>query len=395
MPPPPPPDWNPDSQYTPRRKPSRRGTAAKFLAVAIVLILLLYILLYTPLAGLFLAGLTGRTYAESASFTLEREITIDIQSGTITWICDIPLPETIPGSSGSVQSVDRADPVPYVPGTEKYGGDWAVWTGSDSSAVTLRMTYRATVRTVIWDIGAEDSGTAADIPEWVLLQQGGDEWQLEENPGDPSEEYKIWPSHPTIKELSADLTSGSLTVYENTKNVYSYVHENIAYQTVSGSEPKSCLRTLSDRAGDCDDQSILLISLLRAAGIPAWLAFGMMYDSGTGSWGAHAWAEIYIPLREGAGGSVAIDVVNGEFLVRNCNRLEEWKSDGDGSHLSDYYHMLSYNYSAVNPHQSAPVIVLSDDYSGEYEASSGRVYGIASHLENDFLAEVSFPRKVF
>jgi len=148
----------------------------------------------------------------------------------------------------------------------------------------------------------------------------------------------------------------------------------VDYQTVSGSEPKSCLETLEDGTGDCDDQSILLISLLRAAGIPSWLAFGVLYDGGNDAWGAHAWAEVYMPLADGNGGSVVIDVVNSEFLVRNCNRLEEWKSDGIGDHLSDYYHILSYNYTLANPHQLPPSVDISDDYTGDYEGSASKVY---------------------
>jgi hypothetical protein len=108
---------------------------------------------------------------------------------------------------------------------------------------------------------------------------------------------------------------------------------------------------------------------LRAAGIPAWLAFGVLYDDVRGEWGAHAWAEVYMPLSAGTGGSVVVDVVNSEFLVRNCNRLEEWKSDGDGEHLSDYYHLLSYNYTLDPSGQQPPVVMLGDSFSGDYWAS--------------------------
>jgi hypothetical protein len=369
----------------------------KVLAVLIVLLLLLSILFATPIGKMMFAGLSGNSYSETATFTLNREMTIDISSGQINWLFDIPVPMNISNSNGGIQTIQSAVPYPATTPFVKWGGDWIEWTGSDSNTVNLRMTYQATVRTVIWDIDEKNSGMRGDIPLSYVTRQGSNEWKIEDSQGQPTGEYKIWPEHPTITGISQELTSNSLTVYENVRNVYDYVRKNVDYQTVAGSEPKSCLQTLADGTGDCDDQSILLISLLRAAGIPAWLAFGVLYDQGRGVWGAHAWAEVYMPIVGGTGGSVAIDVVNAEFLVRNCNRLQEWESDGDGEHLDDYYHLLSYNYTMTGLHQLTPVVDLSDSYSGEYKAS-GMVYGLIAPSEHfgtmsDFNLFVS--RKVF
>ncbi len=364
--PPPPQDWQPQ----PRRK---GGGAKKALAILLVLLLLLSVLFITPIGKTFLADLAGNSYAESASFTLVRDITIDISQGEINWACDIPVPEDISG--GSIQDIISVMASPSVAPSQKYGDDWIVWTGTDTDTVTLTMTCTATVRTVIWNIDASISGSTSDIPQDVLGRYGGNEWEIEDDDGNPTGEYMIWPEHPTIQALAGSLTSEGLTVYENVKSIYDYLRDNLDYEAIPGSEPKQCLRTLADRTGDCDDQSILFVSLLRAAGIPAWLAFGMLHDQGTGEWGAHAWAEVYIPLETGTSGSVAVDIVNDEFLVRNCNRLEEWESDGNGEHFSDYYHILSYNYSVSGPHPQIPIVELGDEYSGDYEASSGRVSG--------------------
>lgn len=370
----------------------------KALAILVVLLLLLAILFVTLFGKMMFADLTGHSYSESATFTLNRDISIEIRSGEISWACDIPAPQNINNANGGIQTIQSAVPNPLVPATEKYGDDWIMWDGSDDSTVNLRMTYKATVRTVIWGMDAEDSGMVSDIPAALVAQQGGNEWELKDSNGNPTGEYMIWPEHQTIASLSQDLTSDRRTVYEKIQYVYNYVNENMDYQTIPGSEPKACLQTLADGTGDCDDQSILLISLLRAAGIPSWLAFGMLYDQGQDVWGAHAWVEVYIPLISGTSGSVAIDVVNDEFLVRNCNRLEEWKSDGNGEHLSDYYHLLSYNYTMANPHQQPPVVVLGDSYSGEYEASSGKVYELIDPLDLiDVVSEnkLLVSRKVF
>ena len=112
---------------------------------------------------------------------------------------------------------------------------------------------------------------------------------------------------------------------------------------------------------------MLFSSLARAAGIPAWLEFGALYDRNADVWGGHAWVKAYVPLKSGGGGAVCIDVVNREFFVRPCNRFADWECDGNGTHMEDYYNTLSYS--------SAHSVSLdySETYEGEYEPTGGRV----------------------
>ncbi len=123
--------------------------------------------------------------------------------------------------------------------------------------------------------------------------------------------------------------------------------------------------------------------MCRAVGIPSWLAFGALYDTYLGDWGPHAWAEIYVPLASGGGEAVTVDIANGEFLVRNCNRYQEWESDGDGQHLEDYYHTIIYNWEdytqthpnwmLVHPDWTRPTVLLGESFTGVYAASSETV----------------------
>ena len=221
-----------------------------------------------------------------------------------------------------------------------------------------------TVYTKVWDIDASDSGYQPDIPGSLVLRQTGNEWEYQ--PG----KWKIWPTNPQISAIAKSLTSNDASVIENLRSLYNYVNGEIAYNTYSGSEPKACLDTLRDGVGDCDDQSILLISLCRAVGIPSWLAFGALYDSYLGDWGPHAWAEIYVPLASGGGEAVTVDSANSEFLVRNCNRYQEWESDGNGQHLEDYYHVITYNYTLAHPNSPPPSVILGESFTGFYSASS-------------------------
>ncbi|MDD4308599.1 MAG: transglutaminase-like domain-containing protein [Thermoplasmata archaeon] len=396
--PPPPSDWQPEEQPKPVRRKNRG--LGKVLAVILILLLLLSVLLYTPIGKNFLSSLNGESYSESSSFILERKLVIDISSGEINYLCDIPVPESFGPSDSPIQEVSETSFSAGAEEFEKYGQGWVQWSGSDGSQVIMTATFGANVRTVIWDMDAENSGTAADIPGTLVDLQCGNEWAVLNAQDQPTGEFKIWPDNPEIISLADELSSEGATVYENVQAVYGYLRDNLEYQAISGSEPKSCTETLEDGTGDCDDQSILLISLLRSIGIPAWLAFGVLYDGVRDEWGPHAWAEVYMPYADSGGEAMAIDIVNDEFLIRNCNRLEEWKSDGNGDHLSDYYHLLSYNYTVTGPHGSIPDVSLEDTFRGDYTDSDAKVY--AKLVSEDIRAELitAFrgtlaPRKVF
>ncbi len=338
-------------------------------------------LLFSPLGTMLLGPLMGNTYTASSSFTLTRTIEIEVEQGDIQFTCDLPVPEDYTTSQGIAQDIIYVDTLPTASYISKYNGGWIEWTDSGTGSIQLAVSYQAEINTIIWDIDSSNSGVDSDIPSSMDYQLGN-EWEVTDAYGVPTGEYKIWPEHSTIQNLASSLTLESATVYDNVKSIYDYVRSNVAYQTLSGSEPKACLQTLADGTGDCDDQSILLISLCRAAGIPSWLAFGTLYDPVSGDWGPHAWAEIYIPIATGGSEKVTIDPANGDFLVRKCNRLEEWKSDGNGDHLEDYYHLLSYNYTIMG-NQPEPVVTLSESYAGSYTGSGSITGFILSLIPRD------------
>lgn len=113
---------------------------------------------------------------------------------------------------------------------------------------------------------------------------------------------------PTIIDVAQRASRGDETVLGTVANLLDYVTQNTTY--CSFETPRYPLDTLSDNLGDCDDQSILLISMARSLGIPAYLKVGVIIhpsivDSDT-SWeghlendadgiGWHGWVMIYIP----------------------------------------------------------------------------------------------------
>jgi transglutaminase-like putative cysteine protease len=76
------------------------------------------------------------------------------------------------------------------------------------------------------------------------------------------------------KNLVKELTQGLKDDYAKAKRIYEYVAKNIRYVAVeygeSGHEPHHAQEVFLNRYGDCKDQAILLIAMLRVAGIAAY-----------------------------------------------------------------------------------------------------------------------------
>ena len=367
--PPPPRDYNDpyfyDDQYQEQRPEyqSRRRRRSGRKAIAIVIVLLLILLaLFLPIydgqsiADRLLDGyydeLVGN-YPEYADIEMTRIIDVSLSGSRINYSIDIPLPNDILGSDGSiVQKVNSYGSTPSAIIVDKYGSEWMTWSGETNQDFLIQISYSIRSYTVRWDMTSELSGTINDIPQDIADIYTDDEWLIE-------------PSLYQVKQKAEEITAGMVNVYDMVEAVYDYMDEEFTYDTGTSGDPKTCTQTLNSKSGDCDDQSILLCSLLRAVGIPAWLEFGVLYDPSTEDFGAHGWANVYIPKKSGGGGSGTVDIVNDEFLVRDPMRFTEWESDGDGNHLEDYYATMDYSYFSPNIS-----INMEDSYSGTYEPSN-------------------------
>lgn len=87
-----------------------------------------------------------------------------------------------------------------------------------------------------------------------------------------------------IKEKVKELTRGLQSEQEKTEVIFEYVWRNIRYVSInlgkSGLEPHKAAEVMENQYGDCKDKSTLLISMLNAAGIPAYYA---LIQSGRGT----------------------------------------------------------------------------------------------------------------
>ena len=111
-----------------------------------------------------------------------------------------------------------------------------------------------------------------------------------------------------IESLANILASEETTVLGVVSEMIEWLEANITYS--NNEVPRYPEETLEGRKGDCDDQSILLISMLRYIDVPAFLQIGVVFDdrieSDKTAWdghlnisnqgiGWHGWAMVYIP----------------------------------------------------------------------------------------------------
>ena len=108
--------------------------------------------------------------------------------------------------------------------------------------------------------------------------------------------------------VTTNIVSDEDSVLEAVTKLVEYITNNISYHNFE--VPQYPNKTLEDRIGDCDDQSILLITMCRSLNIPAYLQVGIYIhpniDDHDTSWdnhlinnadgvGWHGWAQVYIP----------------------------------------------------------------------------------------------------
>lgn len=271
-----------------------------------------------------------RSYPVSAEFKLNRVMTSTCRGSDMSYTVYVGIPKTIPGQ----QEVVEITPNP-APTTQN--ADFWTWTGTVTTGqkASVVIGYQVKATLYRWELDASRSGTVSQIPAGYSKYLGA--------------EWKFTPNDATISGLAAELAGGTNNTFEKVDRIYGYLHDNIAYQTNSPADPKYPTQTLSDKAGDCDDQSFLLGSLLRSQGIPAWMEMGLLYDQSRRAWGGHAWLRTYIPLPSGGGQEVQIDPANDEFLFRDAFRLTDYVDDGNGDHLENYYVSWRYTYSGAPP----------------------------------------------
>ncbi|MEM2111827.1 MAG: transglutaminase-like domain-containing protein [Candidatus Bathyarchaeia archaeon] len=111
-----------------------------------------------------------------------------------------------------------------------------------------------------------------------------------------------------LRELAYEIVGDETNVLTIVKEIILWIDENVDDRTLE--IPRYPNETYHEKAGDCDDQANLLITLCRIIGIPAYLQLGCIYlpnyNENSILWnnhlfinltwiGWHGWAIVYIP----------------------------------------------------------------------------------------------------
>jgi hypothetical protein len=342
----------------------KAGKVIVFIAVIIIVILLLLNPgVQSVLKSIFIDPFQ-ESYPEYTTFTVERTLTVEANGGTVyNYTLDIPVPEDISENGNELQElIDiSAQPNPTIDG--RYDLDWMEWEGYGpvgQNTRTITITYQMRISTFIWNFGSDEIGNISDIPSSLKDSYLGDEW-------------RIIVDHPDIVQRSEAIVGDGNNVKEALNAIYGWITDNIDYSYSSPTLPKTSVETLSSGRGDCDEQAILFCALARAAGIPAWLQLGVLYDPFMEAWGGHGWVQTYLPLGDGEGVNATIDTVNRDFLVWRPNRFADFTDDGNGSHLDDYYFSFYCSYDPSS-YSGGETPSFSQEFEAvDYQESENRV----------------------
>jgi len=126
-----------------------------------------------------------------------------------------------------------------------------------------------------------------------------------------TEEGSWQTSNAALRQLALSLKGNETNVLLIAENFIGWIVNHVVYPKVSHEVPYYPSETYSKLEGDCDDQAILLITLCRIVGIPAYLQVGCIYlpnrQPETDSYwdnrvtfiqkhvGWHGWAIVYVP----------------------------------------------------------------------------------------------------
>ncbi len=144
------------------------------------------------------------------------------------------------------------------------------------------------------EIDPEEAGGVDDIPPGLVEAYTG--------------ETETFRRNDEVESLARELAGEEATVLGVVTRLIGWIMTNITYGNFD--TPLYPDETLGGFRGDCDDQAILLISMLRSLGIPSFLQVGVVFsesiDSEKSSWeghlsfrqdgiGWHGWAMVYVP----------------------------------------------------------------------------------------------------
>jgi transglutaminase-like putative cysteine protease len=254
-----------------------------------------------------------------------------------------------------------------------------------SSKEEAKIVVKGFMTTSITDkVTRENAGDIGDIDlSQVYATVEDEEYTLK----DLTEEATYWEVDSDEIQTKASELKGELTsVYDILIADYNFVTESVDYDNLKvgiNNERQGALKTLQGGSSVCMEYSDLLITLLRAQGIPSRGAFGYGFDpkSGGTTEEGHQWVEAYVPNI----GWIPIDPT--------------WGDTGRKNYIGgDVDHAL-WRVASIDVDTPSPVTKYSLMEAGELDPPEFKIQAIESiNTENltsleDLLGEYSYTQK--
>jgi transglutaminase-like putative cysteine protease len=107
----------------------------------------------------------------------------------------------------------------------------------------------------------------------------------------PDDSFGLDLDSPRIKELSKEIAGSVEDPWEKALAIGRWVNSKLGK---SMRECFSALQVLEAGEGECQSHSLLTVSLLRAAGLPARFAYGVVYLPDREAFGFHTWVQVHV-----------------------------------------------------------------------------------------------------
>jgi hypothetical protein len=168
----------------------------------------------------------------------------------------------------------------------------------------------------------------------------------------------IDPDNPVIKNIAENvlLETGINNSLIIAKNLFVWLKNNTSYKTHPNDYTvQTASKTCQDKTGDCDDLSVLYISLCRTLEIPARFIRGILidYDYEETSAMPHAWVEVFVGPNLGINGWIPVECAG---TAKGSDKIQTEIYQNFGVESADHLRFFTGNGSneSLNISMSGP-----------------------------------------
>ena len=258
----------------------------------------------------------------------------------VTYDCDTP--EVISGTA-NYELLHKQD---YT-SIDFYDNEIINWDISSEEAYNYPLGIQSNVRSssfMIADLNGKDSYTTEEIMNlnstFIFKYLNSQSWE-DNTYINPGNNEIILEKNKIIQSLNSD--NSFLIGLE----IFKWLKENTQYREhLNNHDLQTDLETLNKKTGDCDDLSVLYISLCRSAGIPARLIKGILIEEVNNYLHIepHAWVEIFTGSSSGKNGWIPVECageaddvsmdVHQYFGLESANHLRLYQGAGTNESLN-------------------------------------------------------------